>query len=129
MHYALIGPEGCGKTTKAHEIASGLGGHFTEVRWTKDESEGFGLGRLLASSPSAIIFDLPQKMKASDWEKVKALTTAKDLVCERRGQDATIVPAPTFIFCSSNRRHVEMFVGRPDFRVWAELDPIETPSK
>lgn len=93
----LVGPEGCGKSTLARQIASGLG-RFIETDASILNSE-WGTLAVLQSRPDVLIIDgLPRGIAAT--ARAKALISNPLVrMSGRNGQDMAIKP-PHLIFCT-----------------------------
>lgn len=95
----LAGPQGCGKTKLARELAAACG-TFVETDASALKSP-FRLGNLLSSNPDTIIVDeVPADLITA--AETKQLVASERIVMHRKMREEQEVPAPNFIFCTSD---------------------------
>lgn len=110
----LVGPQGCGKSLIAREIAK-QHGSYKEVDADVLENS-FELGEALSSEPRTVVVDgIPTSV--ATMRLLKSLITSNEVVCERRGLEPKTVPAPNFIFCSGDADALGHDLGDRRFRV------------
>jgi len=89
----LHGPQGCGKTKLARELASAKGNY---VQITGEELTAKFPSWLRPGITTVIVLELPPKRMGNDW--LKSLITSRWLTAERMGKPPEIVETPFFIF-------------------------------
>lgn len=95
----LAGPQGCGKTLKAREIAR-RNGTYKEVDVDVFDNP-LELGAALSCAPATLIVDgLPSTAQTA--AAIKAVITSDTVKCDRKGLEPKVVPAPNLIFCSGD---------------------------
>jgi energy-coupling factor transporter ATP-binding protein EcfA2 len=100
----LVGPQGCGKTTLAWNIAKAYG-RAMEVEPFIFGSP-FDLGSVLEAEPKVLIIEgLPESQ--SIMEKVKELLANSEVLCYRKGRQAQKVRTPHIIFCSGHTENMD----------------------
>lgn len=93
----ITGPQGCGKSTLARDIAS-KHGSFEEVD-AADLDGAFSIGDALAKEPETVIVDGAPSRRG--MTRLKNLIISKEAVCHRRYKEPVQVKAPTnFIICT-----------------------------
>jgi hypothetical protein len=95
-----VGPQGCGKSTKARELAA-REGKFVEISG-EDLASDFRLGAALANEPATVIVDVERSLDQRAQLKLKQLITNDRALCHRKGREPLTVRTPNFIFCSQN---------------------------
>ena len=99
----IAGPQGCGKTTLAREIAEKEGA-FHECR-SDELLNTFGLGRILRKAPSTLIIDVPPitRLKGKLFSKLRELILGqgKKLEAPILGGEPRTFPVPKLIICTS----------------------------
>lgn len=94
----LAGPQGCGKSALAREIAA-IHGRFVEVEARHLNSDR-GINDLLAGEPETVIVEgIPSYPHTAAY--LKTLITNKEAVIPSRNGPKT-VKTPNFIFCTGD---------------------------
>ncbi len=110
----ITGPQGCGKTTLAREIAAQYG-TFAEID-VHDLSTRYGLGYALANEPNTLIVDgLPDS--ADTLAEIKVALTSETIVCHRKYQEQKAVKSPNFIFCCEDENALALHAQHRRFFV------------
>lgn len=95
----LAGPQGCGKTTLAEEIARKHGSFVRIEAFALDHDHL--LDAAISGEPDTVIVDgLPSNESA--YCRVKSMLTAKTALIKLPHQEPRLVKAPNLIFCSSD---------------------------
>lgn len=95
----LAGPEGCGKSRLARDLAEKFGS-FAEIS-AEHLGSPFELGHALEGEPlTLIVEDIPRD--ARSLQLVKSMLTNERVLCNRKGHEPKLVRAPNFIFCTSD---------------------------
>lgn len=93
----LAGPQGCGKSTLAREIAAAYGS-YREID-AEVLSSPFQLGNILSEEPKTLVVEgLPEREDAIF--AVKEMLTNETTIAHRKGLEPVQVKTPNFIFCS-----------------------------
>jgi len=92
----IIGPQGCGKSKLAREIA-GAHGVFIEID-AADMRSPLMLGAVLAQQPDVLIIDNAQRVS----DHLEALIANEYVLCQRRGRKSITVKTPRIIICGLN---------------------------
>jgi hypothetical protein len=106
----LVGPQGSGKTKKAHELAAQTG-RYIEMS-VNEISSPFQLGNALASEPATVIVELDRPLDERLTTTLKGLITNTHTVCHRKMREPISVRTPNFIFCTGNRNFLPDDGGR-----------------
>lgn len=93
----ISGPQGCGKSTKARQIAVEP---FREID-VGGLSSAFELSDVLLSRPKTLIIDDLPRTRAQK-EMLKMLVRSDTWVCARKGLPSEHVPVPHLILCTSD---------------------------
>lgn len=104
----LAGPQGCGKTRIAHQLAE-ANGKFIEI-YAGQFSQ---LARLLDESTKTVIVE---GLPALDAD-LKRWITEKQIAYRLPYRDRTMMPTPRFIFCTSNPADLAKTLGSRHFVV------------
>ncbi|MCK2095187.1 primase-helicase family protein [Thauera aromatica] len=110
----LTGPQGCGKTTLARQIAAAHGS-YREIDATELDSP-FRLGAALDGEPSTLIVE-GAPAHAESLRRVKAMLTSDTVVAERKGMAPKPVNSPNFIFCTGDANPLNLGPDDRRFRV------------
>ena len=95
----IAGPQGCGKSRLAREMAAARGS-FAEIGRDTFLST-FRFGNILSRHPATVIVeDAPARVILDP--KTRALAESSHTEISRKGHEDQIVPTPTFIFCTSD---------------------------
>jgi ABC-type phosphate/phosphonate transport system ATPase subunit len=106
----LTGPEGCGKSRLARQLAS-KHGSFVEIS-AYTLASPFDFGNALANEPQTLIVeDIPRD--ARSLQLVKSMLTSERVQCDRKGLEPKFVRSPNFIFCTND---ANPFIGHDDRR-------------
>lgn len=90
----LVGPQGCGKSITARQIAEKAG---TYEEFTGSES----MNAVLLREPATVIVEGPEAMSKSELATLKGLITSERTTVRRPySEDLRTVRTPNFIFCS-----------------------------
>lgn len=93
----LHGPQGCGKTTMAREIAAAHGS-YAEVDATVLD-EPLRLGAVLDGEPDTLVVEgAPASMEG--MQRIKQLLTSPTAIAQRKGQHPKQVRSPNLIICT-----------------------------
>ena len=114
----LAGPQGCGKTKLARELAAAHGTFVeTDERALRNP---FRLGNLLARNPATIIVDeVPAALIAA--AETRQLVASERIVMHLKMREEQEVPSPNFIFCTSDTEPLKHLDGR-----WFRVVRIQT---
>lgn len=115
----LVGPQGCGKTLIARQIAQIHGSYLDDV----DASELLtrrGIDRILAVQANTVIVEgMPDLRDRINQSRIKALLSDKEAVISPpHGSRPILVKTPNFIFCTGDADYLtELGDGRRFFVV------------
>lgn len=109
----LTGPQGCGKTAMARQIAAAHGS-YREIE-AADLDLPFRLGNALFDDPCTLIVEgAPARIETMNY--VKAMLTNGIAVLEEKGI-RRLVKAPNFIFCTGDANPLNLGSDERRFRV------------
>ena len=95
----ITGPQGCGKTTLARQVASWYG-DFIETVANQMETHR-GLNDLMKCEPNTVICDgLPESEDTQ--ARLKELISTNTVVVKQKHGESKIVKTPNFIFCTGD---------------------------
>lgn len=95
----LVGPQGCGKTTMASQIAQ-KHGSFIRIDDFELENEHL-LAAALSGEPDTVIVEgMPAKEETLC--RLKTMLTNDTITIRTAGQEPRLVKSPNFIFCSGD---------------------------
>lgn len=97
----LVGPQGCGKTRMAHELAA-QAGPYVQLE-VEEVVSPLKLGNALATEPATVIVDVGGPIGMKCLTQLKQLITASHIQCKRHMREPTTVRTPHFIFCTGDR--------------------------
>lgn len=98
MALVITGPQGCGKTRLAQEIA---GNHGTfEVVDAHELDSDFDIGDVLAKQPDTVIVEGAPSSRGV--QKLKAMIASTDVICNRKAKEPVRVNTPNFILCTGS---------------------------
>ena len=107
----LAGPQGCGKSTTARQIAAKAGPY-------KVFTGGESMNEVLLCEPSTVIVEEPEAMSKSELATLKGLITSeRTTVRGPYGEDLRQVRTPNFIFCCHDANWLSGSDGRRFFVV------------
>lgn len=99
----ITGPQGCGKSILAREIAAAHG-TFEEVDAIR-MGEHLGLSTAMEGEPKTLIVDgIPKMSKA----EIKALITSQTILVNRKFKMSKEVSTQNFIFCSGDANPIPL---------------------
>lgn len=95
----ITGPQGCGKTLLATQLAKAEG-EYTNVHIEQVSEKNSTFQNWLNDLPDVVIVEGEPKLKHLD--KTKQLIVSNTLLHNSKGQEPVEVKTPMFIFCTSN---------------------------
>jgi len=105
----LVGPQGCGKSVLARELAAAKGS-YCELDALELES-GRALWTALEQEPATCIVEgLPRGAEA--LQRVKSLLSNPETVVPRKDQEPKLIRSPNFIFCTGDPEPLKHLEGR-----------------
>lgn len=95
----LAGPQGCGKTKLACELAAAYGTFV--VADARVLQSPFALGNVLAGNHATIIVDdAPAHLITA--HQTKSMVASQSITMHRKMREEQVVPTPNFIFCTGD---------------------------
>ena len=95
----LVGPQGCGKSTKARELAAKVGA-FVEISGEELEDK---FTDWLSEEPVTVIVEMERPLSQKAATTLKSLITSEEATCHRKGRYPCTVRTPNFIFCTGDK--------------------------
>ncbi len=108
----ITGPQSCGKSTLAREIAKAHGA-FAEIDAERLQ-ENFGLSEVMESDPKTLIVEGIPNMSVAE---IEALISSKSISVNRKYRMSKVVETPNFIFCSGDPNPIPLVDGSRRFLV------------
>lgn len=102
----LAGPQGCGKTLLARQLAKDVG-NYVEISVEEIIGKQSRFTPWLQDSPNVVIIN--GELKYGDLLRVTPLIVQNDLQCNCVGKEPKTVKAPIFIFCTTNVKDFDIY--------------------